>query len=254
MIARRRPFAGATDYDLLQAIVDRPEAPLTGVAGVTDEIDRVVERALEKARSAGTRTPGRWSTPSRRACSPRVGERDRASAGAPVRNDGALAGAVVVVAAVARCGRGGRAARAGRETWRCRRSSGSLIATTMAKRFCWPSGGGPHSRRPRLERPLAAHHSPTSVGPTPSAPTCRFGPSAATARGIPSAGRRCQRPAASRCVLVAVRKGRSGADRGRSLDGLGGCCRVSRGGGASPPGDPPAWSPFRFRRQVCVSR
>ena len=32
MIARRRPFSGANDYELLQAIVDGPHAPLTGIA------------------------------------------------------------------------------------------------------------------------------------------------------------------------------------------------------------------------------
>jgi eukaryotic-like serine/threonine-protein kinase len=50
MLAGCRPFSGADDYELLQAIVDRPQSPLTGVAGVTDEIARVVERALDKAR------------------------------------------------------------------------------------------------------------------------------------------------------------------------------------------------------------
>ena len=52
MLAGRRPFSGADDYELLQAIVDRPQSPLTGVAGVTDDIARVVERALDKARDA----------------------------------------------------------------------------------------------------------------------------------------------------------------------------------------------------------
>jgi eukaryotic-like serine/threonine-protein kinase len=50
MLAGRRPFSGASDYDLLQAIVDRPQAPLTEVVAVTDDIARVVERALDKAR------------------------------------------------------------------------------------------------------------------------------------------------------------------------------------------------------------
>jgi eukaryotic-like serine/threonine-protein kinase len=50
MLAGYRPFSGANDYELLQAIVDRPHAPLTGVAGVTEDIARVVERALDKAR------------------------------------------------------------------------------------------------------------------------------------------------------------------------------------------------------------
>ncbi len=48
MIAGRRPFAGATDYDVLQAIVDQPVAPIAGVAGLSPELDGVVQRALEK--------------------------------------------------------------------------------------------------------------------------------------------------------------------------------------------------------------
>jgi Sigma-54 interaction domain/Protein kinase domain len=50
MLAGSRPFSGANIYELLQAIVDRPQAPLTEVAGVTDDIARVVDRALDKAR------------------------------------------------------------------------------------------------------------------------------------------------------------------------------------------------------------
>ncbi len=50
MLAGHRPFSGADDYELLQAIVERPQSPLTGVAGVTDDIARVVERALDKTR------------------------------------------------------------------------------------------------------------------------------------------------------------------------------------------------------------
>ncbi len=50
MLAGSRPFSGANDYELLQAIVDRPQTPLTKVAGVTDDIARVVDRTLDKAR------------------------------------------------------------------------------------------------------------------------------------------------------------------------------------------------------------
>ncbi len=49
MLAGRRPFSGANNYELLQAIVEQPQEPLTGVAGVTDDIERVVARALDKA-------------------------------------------------------------------------------------------------------------------------------------------------------------------------------------------------------------
>ena len=68
MLAGRRPFSGANDYELLQAIVDRPQSPLTGVAGVTDDIARVVDERSTRPANAGTRTPGSWSTRSRRAC------------------------------------------------------------------------------------------------------------------------------------------------------------------------------------------
>ncbi len=50
MLAGRRPFAGATDYDVLQAIVDQPVAPLTGLAGLSGNLEHVVGRALEKGR------------------------------------------------------------------------------------------------------------------------------------------------------------------------------------------------------------
>ena len=50
MLAGRRPFSGANDYELVQSIVEEPQAPLTGIAGVTDDIARVVARALDKAR------------------------------------------------------------------------------------------------------------------------------------------------------------------------------------------------------------
>ncbi len=96
MLAGRRPFSGADDYELLQAIVDRPQPPLTGVAGVTGDIARVVERALDK-------------TPEHRYAN--AGEMVHAleaCASAPTRilpgrrpwAMGAVVGAVVVVAAV----------------------------------------------------------------------------------------------------------------------------------------------------------
>jgi dienelactone hydrolase len=51
MLAGRRPFAGTSDYDLLQAIVEQPAAPLAAAAGVDADLARTVSRALEKDRS-----------------------------------------------------------------------------------------------------------------------------------------------------------------------------------------------------------
>ena len=77
MLAGRRPFSGADDYELLQAIVDRPQSPLTGVAGVTDDIARVVERALDKARERRYANAGEFVHALERAC--RNGSRIRRS-------------------------------------------------------------------------------------------------------------------------------------------------------------------------------
>jgi len=101
MLAGRRPFSGATDYELLRAIVDRPYVPLTGVAGVTDDIARVVDRALDKARERRYANAGEL-VHALEACvqasgsevSPPVVARRRPWA------IGVLVGAVVVVAAV----------------------------------------------------------------------------------------------------------------------------------------------------------
>ena len=101
MLTGRRPFSGATDYEILQAIVDRPLAPLTGVAGVTDDIARVVERALDKARERRYANAGEL-VHTLEACvpAPRVEGSTRVM---PLRRPwaiGALAAAVVVVTAV----------------------------------------------------------------------------------------------------------------------------------------------------------
>jgi dienelactone hydrolase len=101
MLAGRRPFSGASDYELLQAIVDRPHAPLRGIAGVTDDIRRVVERALDKTPNRRYASAGEL-VHALEACvqaagpegTPRVIARPRPRAVA------ALVGAVVVVAAV----------------------------------------------------------------------------------------------------------------------------------------------------------
>jgi len=50
MLAGGRPFTGADDYELLQAIVDRPAPPLSG-PGITPELSGVVSRALERDRA-----------------------------------------------------------------------------------------------------------------------------------------------------------------------------------------------------------
>ena len=105
MLAGRRPFSGANDYELLQAIVDRPQAPLTGVAGVTDDIARVVERALDKARDRRYANAGEL-VHALEACVPASGPASGLAGSTrvmPWRQPwaiGALAGAVVVVAAV----------------------------------------------------------------------------------------------------------------------------------------------------------
>ena len=101
MLTGRRPFSGATDYEILQAIVDRPLAPLTGVAGVTDDIARVVERALDKARERRYANAGEL-VDTLEACvpAPRVEASTRVM---PLRRPwaiGALAAAVVVVTAI----------------------------------------------------------------------------------------------------------------------------------------------------------
>ena len=49
MLTGRLPFSGANDYELRQAIVDRRQAPLSGIAGVTDDVAHVIQRALDKA-------------------------------------------------------------------------------------------------------------------------------------------------------------------------------------------------------------
>ena len=102
MLAGRRPFSGANDYELLQAIVDRPQAPLTGVAGVTDDIARVVERALDKARDRRYANAGEL-VHALEACVQASAHRSDSTRVMPWRRPwaiGALVGAVVVVAAV----------------------------------------------------------------------------------------------------------------------------------------------------------
>ncbi len=100
MLAGRRPFSGANDYELLQAIVDRPHAPLTGVAGVTDDIGRVVERALDKARDRRYANAGEL-VHALEACVQASGAEisTRVMARAPALGDRRPGGAVVVVAA-----------------------------------------------------------------------------------------------------------------------------------------------------------
>jgi len=102
MLAGSRPFSGANDYELLQAIIDRPQVPLKGVEGVTDDIAQVVERALDKAPDRRYANAGEL-VHALQSCvqasgsegTPRVMARRRPRAIA------ALVGAVVVVAAVA---------------------------------------------------------------------------------------------------------------------------------------------------------
>jgi hypothetical protein len=101
MLAGRRPFSGASDYELLQAIVDRPQAPLTGVAGLTDDIARVVERALDKSRERRYANAGEL-VHALEACVP-ASVSESSTRVLPWRSPWAIAafvGAVVVVAAV----------------------------------------------------------------------------------------------------------------------------------------------------------
>ena len=101
MLAERRPFSGANDYEVLQAIVDRPHAPLTDVRGVTDDIARVVDRALDKARERRYANAGEL-VHALEACA--QASTSQGSTQVVTRRRpwaiGALAGAVVVVAAV----------------------------------------------------------------------------------------------------------------------------------------------------------
>ncbi len=105
MLAGCRPFSGADNYELLQAIVDRPQSPLTGVAGVTDDIARVVERALDKARERRYANAGEL-VHALEACVQASGPASGLAGSTrvpPLRRPwaiGALGGAVVVVAAV----------------------------------------------------------------------------------------------------------------------------------------------------------
>ena len=58
MLAGRHPFTGGDDYELLQAIVERPVPPLP--SGVTPQIAGIVSRALDAIRAAATPMPARW--------------------------------------------------------------------------------------------------------------------------------------------------------------------------------------------------
>jgi hypothetical protein len=102
MLAGRRPFSGASDYELLQAIVDRPPAPLTGIVGITDDIARVVERALDKAPAGRYANAGELAH-ALEACVP--APRSEVPTHVVARRRpwaiAVLAGAVVVVAAIA---------------------------------------------------------------------------------------------------------------------------------------------------------
>ena len=101
MLAGCRPFSDADDYELLQAIVDRPQPPLTGVAGVTDDVARVVDRALDKSRDRRYANAGEL-VHALEACVQTSGA-EVSTRVLPRRRPwaiGALAGAVVVVAAV----------------------------------------------------------------------------------------------------------------------------------------------------------
>ena len=138
MLAGRRPFSGANDYELLQAIVDRPQAPLTGVAGVTDDIARVVERALDKARDRRYANAGEL-VHALEACVQASGSEGstRVMPGAGPGRSAPWWAPSSWSRRSSRCGCGNRAARAGRATWRCLRSSGSLTLTATVKRFSW---------------------------------------------------------------------------------------------------------------------
>jgi len=100
MLAGSRPFSGANDYELFQAIVDRPHAPLTKVAGVTDDIARVIDRALDKARERRYANAGEL-VHALEACVQASGSEGstRVMLLRRPRAIGALVGAVVVVAA-----------------------------------------------------------------------------------------------------------------------------------------------------------
>ena len=99
MLAGRRPFSGADDYELLQAIVDRPPSPLTGVAGVTDGLARVVERALDKAGERRYANAGELVL-ALEACVP-VSVSESSTRALPWRTPWAIAALVVAVVVVA---------------------------------------------------------------------------------------------------------------------------------------------------------
>jgi hypothetical protein len=101
MLTGHRPFAGASDYELLQAIVDRPHAPLARVAGVTDDVGRVVERALDKAPERRYANAGELVRALEASVPAAPAEHStRVIAGRRPWAIGALVGAAVVVAAV----------------------------------------------------------------------------------------------------------------------------------------------------------
>ena len=70
MLAGRRPFTGADDYELLQAIIDKPvpALPASALSSMTNwhALSRVRSIAI---RSDATRTPARWRTRSSNFCS-----------------------------------------------------------------------------------------------------------------------------------------------------------------------------------------
>ena len=98
MLAGHRPFTGASDYDLLQAIVERAAAPLP--AGAPPELARIVARALEKDVSRRYASAGQMVQALEAWIQPSDGTASRDTGRAPVRRARVaafIATAVVIV-------------------------------------------------------------------------------------------------------------------------------------------------------------
>ncbi len=259
MLAGRRPFSGASDYELLQAIVDRPQAPLTGVACVTDDIARIVERALDKARERRYANAAEL-VHALEACVP-TPRSESPTRVAPWRRPwaiGVIAGAVVVVAAVVALwawrSSGTRWARnvALPEILRLaaldRNGEAFLLATQAETRI----GGDPvlNSVWPRISREVSITTTPAGaevslrliggdttwhpVGRTPLVNT-------RLPRGV--FWWRLEKTGYEPMEILRA------TDFTELLPGFDGVVVLP-----APGAHPPGWSPFRFRRQVCDSR
>jgi serine/threonine-protein kinase len=192
MLTGRRLFSESDNFQLLQAIVERPLPPLQ-VAGASAELTGILAHALERDRSKRYANAGEMAHALEQclqhttASTATYGVVPRSR----TRTVAIVAAVLVIAGGMVASGHGDRAAPDRRVRSRCPKRSGSPTSIAMAKRSSSPRA--PNARFPAIPYSrVCGLASPTRSQSElcRKQPTCPSASSAATARGIRSAGRR----------------------------------------------------------------